>query len=115
MILANPRAFAPFATEQVMLLVGGAARTDAADAVTVQASVVAANPATTVGNAPNAEAWTVTFAETAYNGAHPLTRGTQIEEDRAAGRWPRLTVQNVRRLGGIVHLECSAKARGAMP
>lgn len=110
-LLKHPAAFRPFFTSRATLYVGGAGD-GGADAVMVPCAVAAANMAgQMVGAAATAERWTVSFWNRDYRGVNALRRGMEVAAD-PDGRWPRLTVQNVVRLGGIVHLECSAKERG---
>ena len=106
----------PFLSATITVVAGGVSREDQSDAVRVrQASVKAGDPATrTVGDG-NGEQWAVAFREADWISTRKPTRGMMIEADVVSNRWPRLTVQRVQTLGGMILLECSAREKGVRP
>lgn len=113
MQLANPKAFRPFMTDKVVIRLSST-RTDV-DCISVDATVVKGNPyAQNIGNASAGEQWTVTLVEADVKSPAKITKGNVIEEDKLSCKWPRLTVQGVFPLGGLINLLCSAKERGVM-
>lgn len=112
MELHHPEAFRPLLTASVTILVSAADGADKADAVTLPASVMEGNAEPNpVGNARRAELWVVQLVSSDYRGRLAISRGCRVEPD-PAGAWPTLTVQAVRRNGGLTILECSGRERG---
>ena len=110
------QANSPFLSATITVVASGVSREDPSDAVRVRhASVKAGDPSTrTVGDG-NGEQWAVAFREADWISTRKPTRGMMIEADAVSNRWPRLTVQRVQTLGGMILLECSAREKGVRP
>lgn len=81
-------------------------------ALTVAASVSGegATP-DALGAEIDAQGVTVEIAASDWTAPVPITPGSWIDQD-PDGRWRRLTVQTVTRVGEMLHLVCSAKEGG---
>ena len=113
MKLEFPAAFAPLMDSTVVVKIN--AGQSSADTLSIKACVRAGNPnGATVGSSGDGEQWTVTFQETSWKSPRQPSRGTIIDADAMAHRWPRLTVQRVFRLGGLITFECSGNEKGGM-
>lgn len=107
MKLDNPGAFVPLMDRTIVVKINAGHKSE--DILTMSACVrVSAPDGATTGLSSNSEKWTVTLKESDWLSPRPATRGTIIEEDKINFAYPKLTVQHVNKLGGLIVFECSA-------
>ena len=116
MDLANPTAFFPNMGDEIAVHVstrlprpgspGGEA-----EAVRIERALVCeTEPDALAGAGQTADGRSVVFPLSSWRSSIPLTKGAWIAPDSGPlHRWGRLTVQEVRFLGGLVFLRCSER------